>query len=312
MSHPAPSLAAEEGGLAPTRRTSIPGNLVRGAMIGTVETVPGVSGGTVALVVGIYDQLIGSASELISAFRALLLGPDRVAGFKKHVSNVHWNVVIPVVIGMAAAVLLIAGPMEHLVENHPELMRAIFFGMVVGSVWVPLSLAGKGWTWADWLLGIGAALVAFFLVSIPSTTIEPQPWIIILAAAVAVSALLLPGLSGSFILLTIGLYQPTLRAVDNLDFGYLGLFFLGAILGMVVIVKALQKLLEHHHRGTMIALAGLMIGALRSLWPWQDDDRNLQAPGDDWGILLMAGLAGLIAVVILLVVDHRIAAKNKH
>ncbi|KAA9394947.1 DUF368 domain-containing protein [Kocuria coralli] len=279
-------------------------------MIGTVETVPGVSGGTVALVVGIYDDLIGSASEVISAFRALLLGPDRSAEFKAHMGNVAWRVVIPVVIGMVAALLLIAGPMEHLVATYPELMRAIFFGMVVGSVWVPFSLAGKGWNWADVLLGIGAALVAFFLVSMPTTTLEPQPWIIILSAAVAVSALLLPGLSGSFILLTIGIYQPTLRAVDNLDFGYLGLFLLGAVLGMIVIVKALQKLLEHHHRGTMIALAGLMIGALRSLWPWQDDDRNLHAPGDDWGILLMAGLAGLIGVVILLVVDNRIAARN--
>ncbi|MDO5618086.1 DUF368 domain-containing protein [Kocuria sp.] len=310
MSHPAPHLAAEEGALAPTRKTSIPGNLVRGAMIGTVETVPGVSGGTVALVVGIYDQLIGSASEVISAFRALLLGPDRAPGFKKHMANVHWRVVIPVVIGMVAALLLVAGPMEHLVDTHPELMRAIFFGMVVGSLWVPLSLAGRGWTWADWLLGIGAAVVAFFLVSIPATTLEPQPWIIILAAAVAVSALLLPGLSGSFILLTIGLYQPTLRAVDNLDFGYLGLFFLGAVLGMIVIVKALQKLLEHHHRGTMIALVGLMIGALRSLWPWQDDERNLHAPAADWPVLLMAGLAGLIVVAILLVVDNRIAARR--
>ena len=131
-----------------------------------------------------------------------------------------------------------------------------------------------------------------------------------LAAAIAVSALLLPGLSGSFILLTIGLYQPTLQAVDELDLGYLGLFMLGAVLGMAVIVKGLQWLLAFRYRPTMVVLAGLMLGALRALWPWQVDDRTLEAPGANWPLLLLVAALGGIAVGILLYVDHKMSTRR--
>ena len=131
--------AAHAGGEV---RRSIPGNVVRGALIGVVETVPGVSGGTVALVVGIYDELINSAGHVVSAGRRALLGPDRAAGVRHHLARVHWRIVVPVVIGMVAALLTVAGPMSHLVEEYPVTMRALFFGMVLASIGVPLRLAG--------------------------------------------------------------------------------------------------------------------------------------------------------------------------
>lgn len=266
---------------------NIPGNLLRGALIGTVETIPGVSGGTVALVVGIYDELIDSASHVVSAGKRAIVGPDRVAGAKENLVRVHWRMIIPVMLGMVLAVFTIAGPMSRAVEAHPEVMRAL-----------------------DWLMGLAGFLFAFFIVSIPPTTVEPNPAIIVLAAAIAVSALLLPGLSGSFILLTIGLYQPTLQAVDELDLGYLGLFMLGAVLGMAVIVKGLQWLLAFRYRPTMVVLAGLMLGALRALWPWQVDDRTLEAPGANWPLLLLVAALGGIAVGILLYVDHKMSTRR--
>lgn len=293
-----------------TEHRNIPGNLVRGALIGTVETIPGVSGGTVALVVGIYDELIDSASHVVSAGKRAVLGPDRAAGVKENLAKVHWRMIVPVMLGMVLAVFTIAGPMSRAVENHPETMRALFFGMVLVSVAVPVRLAGRNWRITDWVLGVAGFLFAFFLVSIPPTTVEPNPVIIVLTAAVAVSALLLPGLSGSFILLTIGLYQPTLKAVDELDLGYLGLFMVGAIMGMAVLVKGLQWLLAYRYRPTMVVLAGLMLGALRALWPWQVDDRTLEAPGDNWPLLLMvAGIGGLV-VGILVYVDSKLATRR--
>ncbi|MEX5303087.1 DUF368 domain-containing protein [Kocuria sabuli] len=307
-----PGGTAAAGAPAGEVRRSIPGNVVRGALIGVVETVPGVSGGTVALVVGIYDELINSAGHVVSAGKRALLGPDRTAGVKHHLGRVHWRIVVPVVIGMVAALLTVAGPMSHLVEEYPVTMRALFFGMVLASVGVPLRLAGGALRARDAVVVALAAVVAFVLVSIPPTTVSPAPVLVVLAAMVAVSALLLPGLSGSFLLLTIGLYQPTLRAVDELDLGYLSLFFLGAALGMVVIVKGLQWLLDHHHRVTMLALTGLMLGALRTLWPWQLEDRTLLAPEGDWWTQLLAAGAGCVVVLVLLAVDARTRARTGH
>ncbi|AXR74526.1 DUF368 domain-containing protein [Auritidibacter sp. NML130574] len=311
------------------RKTSVLGNAVRGAMMGTVETVPGVSAGTVALVVGIYDQIIDSASHLITAVRKLITGLDRAAAFRSEMAAVHWKVVIPAVIGMLVAVLLIAGPMVNLLENYPEQMRGLFFGMVLASIAVPFLMLLDGFRYRRQLLrwagkdpsrerlgyyhvlaAILGLIAGFWLVSLPQADLAPTPWIIILAAAVAISALVLPGLSGSFILLTFGLYEPTLRAVDERDLGYLGIFLIGLILGGIVIVKALKWLLDHHHALTLAVLTGVMAGALRSLWPWQDEAGSLLGPDPNTlmpVILLM--LAGVAIVVVLIIVDRRMARR---
>ncbi|PXA82284.1 DUF368 domain-containing protein [Auritidibacter sp. NML120779] len=314
------------------RKTSVLGNAVRGAMMGTVETVPGVSAGTVALVVGIYDQIIDSASHFITAARKLITGPDRGAAFRSEMAAVHWKVVIPAVIGMLIAVLSIAGPMVDLVENYPEHMRGLFFGMVLASIAVPFLMLLDGFRYRRQLLRwagkdpsserlryyhvlatVAGLIATFWLVSLPQANLEPTPWLIILAAAVAISALVLPGLSGSFILLTFGLYEPTLRAIDERDLGYLAIFMVGIIIGGIVVVKALKWLLEHHHAMTLAVLTGVMAGGLRSLWPWQDDTGSLRGPQTDTLVpVLLLMLAGAIIVVVLIIVDRRMARHQHH
>ncbi|MGQ4568865.1 DUF368 domain-containing protein [Dermabacteraceae bacterium P9123] len=291
------------------RKTSIVGNLLRGALIGAVETIPGVSGGTVALVTGIYDDLIVSAHSAVSAARVLVTGPDRWEGCKARLAEVNWRLVLPVVVGMAFAVLTVAGPISHLVKTQPEPMRALFLGLVLGSITVPLSLAGGPWKARDLLLGGVSALLAFALVSAPAGQLPVSPLTIIPAAAVAVSALLLPGVSGSFILLTLGLYAPTLEAVSQRNLGYLAVFSQGLLLGGIFIVQALRYLLTHHHRATMIVLAGLMLGALRSLWPWQSADRALLAPAANWLPLCGLFVLGVVLVQALVLLDRRAAKK---
>lgn len=292
------------------RRTSLIGDLIRGAMIGIVETVPGVSGGTVALVVGIYTRLIKSASHVVSAMRRLAMGPDRWIRAKAELARVEWRMIIPVMLGMVVAVFTVADPMANLVETYPELTRAAFFGMVLASISIPLRMAGiAGIRWPHVVAGLGAAALAFWLVSLPPTTITPTPIVIILAAAVAVCALLLPGLSGSFLLLTFGLYEPTLRAVGDRDLAYIGLFMLGLVIGVASIVKGLEWLLSHKRRITLVILTGVMVGAMRTLWPWQTDDRTLLAPEANWGAALALGLAGFIVVAILSAVDARLSRK---
>lgn len=311
------------------RRTSLIGNLIRGALMGAAETVPGISGGTVALVVGIYQQIIDSAGSVISAVRVLITGPDRLEGAKADLRHVYWGVIIPVLVGMVLALFTVAGPMVHLMETYPVRMRALFFGMVLASVAVPvrmllrdlelrrLSARAKGEDVSHLsvrpkhaIFGAIAAVAAFLLVSLPPTTSEPSAWVLIPAAMAAVSALVLPGLSGSFILLTFGLYESTMRAVSELDLGYISLFMVGILIGMVVVVKALQWLLQHHHTSTLAVLTGVMLGGLRTLWPWQDAARHLSGPGNDLWVCLGLAAVGFGAISLLVWIDARATRKQ--
>lgn len=307
MTDTAPAAAPADTAL-PRHRNPL-GNLLRGALIGVVETVPGVSGGTVALVTGIYDELIEAGHRITAAARRLVTGPERLAGAREQLRGVNWLLVLPLLVGMATAVLTIAGPVAGLVEDHPETMRALFLGLVAGSVLVPVRLSGGAWRGAELGLFALGAVGGLLLTSLPSTSLEPSPWVVAPAAAIAVCALVLPGVSGSFLLLSVGLYQPTLEAVDQRDLGYIAWFGLWALVGLVVIVKFMRILLTRHHRGTMVVLAGVMIGALRSLWPWQDASGALQRPGADWPLMLLLAVVGVAVVQLLVLVESRLAAR---
>src|SRR5690625_1684131 len=287
------------------------GNLLRGALIGVVETIPGVSGGTVALVTGIYEELIDSAHHLTAAARRLVTGPQRRQGTLEHLRAVSWILLIPLMIGMMAMVFTVAGPVSRLVESHPETMRALFFGLVLGSVMVLAKLSGGAWRFPEALRFALGALAGFAITSLPTTSLEPSPWIVAPAASIAVSALILPGVSGSFILLSLGLYQPTLQAVDERETRVHIWCTLWACVGSAVVVKLMRHLLARHHRTTMVVLAGLMVGAMRSLWPWQSPEGMLQAPAANWPPLLGIAVVGVLAVQLLVWVEARKIARAR-
>lgn len=296
---------------AAERSTSIIGDFFRGALMGAVETVPGVSGGTVALIVGIYTRLIDSASHIVSALRRLITRRDSRSAEGVHTGKIEWKLLISVFAGMVIALFTVAGPMADMVHNYPELTRAAFFGMVLASISIPLRMAGiSGIRIQHLAAALLAAAIAFWLVSMPPTSLNPSPLVLIIAAAIAVTALLLPGLSGSFLLLTFGLYEPTLRAVDDRDFAYLGIFAFGLFLGVISIVKGLQWLLHHRRRITLVVLTGVMVGAMRTLWPWQNDSRDLLGPGTDWPAALALAIAGFIVVSVLSLVDARMQRRH--
>jgi putative membrane protein len=252
---------------------------VRGFLIGMAELVPGVSGGTVALVTGVYDELIDSASHVIAAGRRLVTGPGRRAGALEELRRTDWWLVVPILVGMAAAVLTMAGVMGRFVTDHPEHARGLFFGLVATSILVPLGMLPRepGRSPArrvrDVLLPTLAAVLAFWLTGLSSDGVvdDPAPYVVFLAAAVAICALVVPGVSGSFFLLAVGLYQPTLAAVDARDLAYVGVFAAGALAGLASFVKLLHHLLHRRRRGTLLVMIGLMLGSLRALWPWQGE-----------------------------------------
>ncbi|QBI53201.1 DUF368 domain-containing protein [Streptomonospora litoralis] len=288
-------------------------NVVRGALIGTAEAVPGVSGGTIALIVGIYTTLITSAGHAVSGVRLGAVDVVKGRGLlraRTEFAKADWPAVIAVLVGMVCAALLAASFLAPVVEAEEQLSYAFFFGLVLASLWVPYTASGRSWKAGHYLLALAAAAAAFVLTGLPPAHVEPNPLIIMAAAAVAICALVLPGVSGSFILLTLGLYTSTMSAVSERDFGYLGLFLAGAVIGLAFFVKLLQLLLERHHHITLVVLTGLLAGSLRALWPWQDEDRTLLAPEGDVAVTtaLMAG--GFATVVAVILIERAVRART--
>ena len=175
-------------------------------------------------------------------------------------------------------------------------------------------MVGDRWHGHEWILAVAGAALAFWLTRMPAPTGEggaPPLWLVALAAAVAICALVLPGLSGSFLLLLFGMYVPTLEALNRLDFAYIGTFILGAVLGLALFVQVLRWLLSRHRRITLALMTGLMAGSLRALWPWQGPDRELLAPAGQVGMLLGWFALGVVIVTLMLVVE-RMVLRRRH
>lgn len=290
-------------------------DLVRGGLIGVAEVIPGVSGGTIALIVGIYRTLIDAIANVVLAGRQVLnLAPGGPAAAARTLRNLPWRLLIPVAIGMATALVLGAGIIEPLLEEYPVQMLALFFGLVLAGVWVPAHMVhrGVGWRPTYVLAAAVAAIVLFFATGLPPATIsDPSLFVVMLAAAVAICALVLPGVSGSFLLLSIGLYEPTIQAVNDRDFVYLGAFALGALIGLGSFVTLLKWLLEHRAGITLAIVTGLMLGSLRALWPWQTEDRDLLAPDSLLLPAILIAALGAAFVVVLLFIERRLGISEE-
>ncbi len=278
----------------------------RGALIGTVEIIPGVSGGTVALIVGVYETLIASAGSLARGVAAALADGVRGRGFARagaHFAAVRWAVVLPVGVGMITAVLVASAVLAPVIEAEPVASRALFAGLIIASLVVPIRMVGGRWRVREYGVAALGAIAGFALTSLPHVDpLEPPLPVVALAAAFAVCALVVPGVSGSFLLLAVGMYAPTLAAVNERDLAYLGVFVLGAMVGLGLFVSVLQWLLEHRRRVMLATMTGLMIGSLRALWPWQDES-GLQAPGADLLPVVLLVLLGIGAVGGVLLVE---------
>lgn len=280
----------------------------RGAAIGLSEVVPGISGGTVAMIVGVYERLITSAGHFVGAARLLLT--DREAA-RREFAKIRWDVVLPVLLGMIPAVLVGARVLGPLVEEHPIPTFALFLGMSLAAITVPAAMVGRAWTWPRVGLAALVAVVVFLLVGIPPQQVPTHLALVFLAAAVAVCALALPGLSGSFLLLTVGLYTPTITALNEGQWVYIGVFVAGMVVGLSLFVRVLQHLLEKHHLPTLVVVTGIIAGAVRALWPWQDEDRTLLAPSGDLTLPVVLFVVG-VAVVLGLAWLGRRGEEHQH
>lgn len=268
-------------------------HLLHGLLMGSADAVPGVSGGTMALIVGIYGRLLASIGH---GFRSILaaLRFDREA-LMRHLRGVEWGLVVPLAAGIGTAIVIAASFVPDLLEARPVESRAVFLGLVAASLPVPW-IQIRDRSRRSVAIAVLAAIPAFALSGLPPGSIaDPGVVAIFFGAAFAVCAMILPGVSGSFLLLVVGMYEPTLRAVDDRDFAYLGIFVVGMVIGLGSFSLLLGRLLARRHDVTMAALVGLMAGSLRALWPWQDESRALLSPSDPLVPVLLA-VAGAVFV----------------
>lgn len=280
-------------------RTSPPVHFAQGLLMGGADVIPGVSGGTMALIVGIYEKLLRTVSTVFSAVAAVPRGDLRRA--RATFREVDWRFIVPLGVGIVTAIVIGSRVILPLMERYPAQAHGLFFGLVAASVGIPWMRIERPGA-KEYLTVPIAAVTAFILVGLPPAIVEdPSMLRVFVSAAVAICAMILPGISGSFLLKVLGMYEVTLGALRDLNVVYVLVFCLGAGVGLGVFSKLLTWLLEHRHDVTMAALVGLMAGSLRALWPWQDADRALHLPGagDPVASVLLLLAAGFAFVTLL-------------
>jgi putative membrane protein len=273
--------------------------------MGGADIIPGVSGGTMALIVGIYERLISAITDVftfvLSVFRF------DATEIKSRFFAIDWRLLLPLGAGIGSAIFLLAHLINYFLNTYPVECRGLFFGLIAASVAIPL-LRIRNLGLRELTLTIVACLLAFSASTLaPHEVVNPSAFQIFGAAAVAICAMILPGVSGAFLLLVLGLYNPTTEAIKSMDIAYIAIFMAGAATGIGLFSRILKWLLDLHHDPTMAALVGLMAGSLRALWPWQDASRALQAPEAGDAIIPVALLAvvGFILITTLVVWEHR-------
>ena len=237
---------------------------VKGFFMGAANVVPGVSGGTIALISGIYSRIIEALNAVLSVdtWKDLLHG--RIKDFWKRIDG--WFLVA-LAVGVLLSVFSLAKLLEYCLEVHPVATWAFFFGLILASAFFMLK-AVKGWKVTDALLLVaGVALGLVVCTLSPSQTPDNLPFIFI-CGAIAICTMILPGVSGSFILVVMGKYDYMMSAVSNLDWPVLAVFALGCLAGILAFAKLLHWLLARWERQTMLVLTGFVLGSLVKVWPW--------------------------------------------
>ena len=243
------------------------GIFLRGIAMGAADIVPGVSGGTMAFIFGIYEELINSIKtigqrEFIDAALHLRI--------REALSMINWTFLIPLGLGVLAAIFSLAGALEYFLNHQPVYLWSFFFGLIIASVIV---IAGriKKWSWGVVAAVLLGAVGTYMLVSLVPAQTPDTWWFYILTGALASCAMILPGISGAYILVMLGKYQSVLSAVNQRDFLTLALIAFGAAIGLVTFAQILSWLFKRYHDITVAVLIGLLLGSLRKVWPWKVD-----------------------------------------
>lgn len=285
--------------------------VLRGMAMGAADVVPGVSGGTVALVCGIYRRLVTAVSH----FDLALLGLVRQRQWKAAADRIDLRFILFLGLGIGLGIVAFARTMKFLLDHRPEPTLAVFFGLIAASSFIVVRMV-RYWTLGAVLLAAAAAAFAFWLTGLVPTEAPVTYPYLFLCGVVAISAMILPGISGSFILLILGMYGHVIGVVSDVTTGaitaenllFLAIFGSGCALGLIGFTKVLKLLLVRFESATMALMCGVMIGSLRRVWPFQDDGVNFLPPAEDWWLPAMLALSAMAAVLVFDAVARRIGA----
>lgn len=281
-------------------------NFLRGFLMGSADVVPGVSGGTIAVLVGIYERLVHAISMASKALGNLLRFRFREAG--QRLREIDWGLILPLIVGIGVAIFALAGVISTLLEDYPEAMAGLFAGLVAASAWVAWRMI-RSPNATTMVVAIVVAVITFFVLGLKGGAITDPSWLVLFGSgAIAICAMILPGISGSFLLLMLGMYDFVISAVDERDFPVLGVFALGCIVGLALFSQLLDWSLANHHDVVVAAMVGLMVGSFRVLWPWPGgvDSTELGTPAGNWYVPVLLGVvAAAVVAGLTLLVERR-------
>lgn len=237
----------------------------KGVMMGAADAVPGVSGGTIAFMTGIYEELIHSLK---------LCGPEALGvlfrqGIKAAWQHVNGHFLLTLLTGIVLSAMTLSRVVLYLLDAYPELLWSFFFGLILAAIWSIIKHIEK---WDARLVTsfVIGALAAYFITTITPTSIEPNPLYFFLSGMLAICAMILPGISGAFILLLLGMYGPVLLAVKELQIVTLLIFATGCVLGLLSFSRVLDWMFSSFRELTLALLGGFMLGSLNKVWPWKE------------------------------------------
>ncbi|CAL2106097.1 putative membrane protein [Tenacibaculum sp. 190524A02b] len=279
---------------------------LKGIAMGAADVVPGVSGGTIAFISGIYEELLTSISNI----NLKLLKTLRKEGFKKAWKQLNGNFLASLFIGIFISVLSLAKAIAWLLDNHPILLWSFFFGLVLASV-IYIAKQITKWNFLSVMLIILGTVLAYYITTLnPMVTESSSPLFLFLAGALAICAMILPGISGSFILVLLGAYKPILTAVNDRDMTTIATVGVGTIVGLLSFSRILKWLFNNYKNYTLAALTGFIIGSLNKIWPWKEvityrtNSHGEQVPFNERSIspFVYEGNAQLLYAIVLAII----------
>ena len=237
---------------------------LKGMAMGAADAVPGVSGGTIAFISGIYEELITSISNVnLSLVKTLWQN-----GFSAFWKQANGNFISALLTGIIISFVSFMRLAKYLIEQHPILIWSFFFGLIVASIYFVGKQITKWNTLAILALILGA-IIAYYITSLPSLGANSNPYYLLFAGAIAICAMILPGISGSFILVILGAYKTLSDAFHDWDLKKIALFATGATIGLLSFSRVLKWLFKNYHNTTLALLTGFIFGSLNKVWPWK-------------------------------------------
>lgn len=236
----------------------------KGMAMGAADVVPGVSGGTIAFITGIYSELLHSLKSITPKALLVLKDQGLVAAWR----HINGTFLFCVFAGVLLSLKTFAKLITLALESQPILVWSFFFGLVLASIYYFASREGR-WSWRQWLACVVAAAAVYSISQVSPSQLPDYWWVMLFAGFIAICAMILPGISGSFLLLIAGLYPAFLRAINEVDMVVLASFGVGCVFGLLTFSHFLSWLLDRYYQVTMAALIGFLVGSLNVIWPWK-------------------------------------------